>query len=585
MVNPSQAVSISVVVLTRDPLRRLPEFVASLERQTRLPHEILVVDAGRKTSPKRHPLPTDRVPVIQLSIAPERRWSLAADFGWRAASGSHVLFLHDDQSIDARHLESLAKAAEAEPDAVVHTGYRITSEVRSITPWPAQSLVREVRDTLSADRLFFTSDLPFAAVLVPRIKLIEIDGLDTTLEAYEDWDLWIRLARRTAFRSVDAITATQQIVDRNRLTTRRRAVDRMRWLTVWEKHAATIPSEAWSLGSGHVSHWLRDAYRELQQLEARLVWRDRPGPWCLVHQARKFGQSVLKRITHLRRSWRSGPHPTMCRAGERPKIAIFGQYKTGTTGLFTKIRNSLPYRPRCLFEEASYIPQAEDRRIGVLAKVMLGYSRTGGEIAQYESFRGFDRQVYLVRDPRDWIVSGALDTIQREAAAEPDPRRQHAILRVLRAKEQEPTQLSLLQVLREIYGADGEARIDELAAWIVEQHAWLTAFEQRLGSYVAVRYEDFVDDRLASLEDYLGTKLEGSADSDDPQRRVARTRSHGDWKNWLLPEDVGFFRPLFDGYIRRHGYSAHWETHANPVIAAEHCSLYVSRSLGLRSAA
>ena len=55
-----------------------------------------------------------------------------------------------------------------------------------------------------------------------------------------------------------------------------------------------------------------------------------------------------------------------------------------------------------------------------------------------------------------------------------------------------------------------------------------------------VRYEDFVDGRVAALSRYLGRPVSIASRVDDEHRRVVRTKTHGEWRAWLLPEDLEF---------------------------------------------
>ena len=62
-------------------------------------------------------------------------------------------------------------------------------------------------------------------------------------------------------------------------------------------------------------------------------------------------------------------------------------------------------------------------------------------------------------------------------------------------------------------------------------------------------------------------------------QRVTRTRSSGDWKNWLVSEDTHRLRPLLDQYLHQLGYQDDWTTSLTPQIRAEHCSQYAKRLL------
>jgi hypothetical protein len=102
-------------------------------------------------------------------------------------------------------------------------------------------------------------------------------------------------------------------------------------------------------------------------------------------------------------------------------------------------------------------------------------------------------------------------------------------------------------------------------------------FDGRSGSYQRFRYEDMVDGRFADIERLLGFKLDQRPPGEAPLKRVARTRSYGDWKNWFLQEDVDYFRPILSEYMSRYGYAKDWGLNTDPRIRPEHGSRFVER--------
>ena len=76
-------------------------------------------------------------------------------------------------------------------------------------------------------------------------------------------------------------------------------------------------------------------------------------------------------------------------------IAIFGPYKSGTTALFSIVRNSLPDGTRTLFEPEEYVREAEDSERIVLAKVILAVPEGPGVSRLIPGLRP---QVYTRRD-------------------------------------------------------------------------------------------------------------------------------------------------------------------------------------------
>lgn len=70
---------------------------------------------------------------------------------------------------------------------------------------------------------------------------------------------------------------------------------------------------------------------------------------------------------------------------QRDQIAVFGLYKTGTTALYSSIRQALRHSPRTLFEAERYDARPSDRERAVLAKVIVGLDN-----ADYGSFSVFE---------------------------------------------------------------------------------------------------------------------------------------------------------------------------------------------------
>lgn len=264
------------------------------------------------------------------------------------------------------------------------------------------------------------------------------------------------------------------------------------------------------------------------------------------------------------------------------KIVVFGQYKTGTTGVFTQIRNSLPSGSRALFEPASYEPETLDDKRWVLAKTILKFAGHP-EPVDYDSFLCFDRQIMLCRDPRDWLVSFALFQCQEKPSIYRSEEAMAWVMSYLRCKEADPRSYPLKDLLDFIFSLPPAMATDFFAKRTQGLQAFCMQFADRLRSnHFLLRYEDFVDGRLADLSDYLELDLIGDAQVDEQFAHVPRTCAYGDWKNWLTAEDEALFRPYFDAYIRHYGYETDWRTNDHPKIDAQHGSEYVARVVEMK---
>lgn len=258
------------------------------------------------------------------------------------------------------------------------------------------------------------------------------------------------------------------------------------------------------------------------------------------------------------------------------KIAIFGPYKSGTTALFYRVRNSWNRPARLLFEPYDYVAEPDDDKRGVLAKVILG--KPGSDpLVHYDGFREFDRRLLLVRDPRDLVVSGTLFFVQQERRIYENDAALASVLDLLRFKEAQPAELPLKELLAKLLEASPERSIDQFLDWLAAQYEWLIEFEESLDGCCRVNYESLVEGELGHAGRYLGFPLRGSPDPDHVHGHVPRTRSHGDWRHWFTPDDVATFRPLFHRYMARYGYADDWTLAVPQVIDSEFSSRYVER--------
>ena len=267
------------------------------------------------------------------------------------------------------------------------------------------------------------------------------------------------------------------------------------------------------------------------------------------------------------------------------KIVIFGQLKTGTTGLFYKIKNSLPDNTRTLFEPSEYIPEANDKNLFVLAKTILDYMPAMQPL-QYHTFMDFDKQIYITRDPRDRMISALLYLIQWSSndysAIYNNDRKLQEIMMLLRRKEADPESLPMIRIFEQVILTIFNFSLEELRGWMTSLYHRLFEFEVQLGRSFILRYEDFVDDNIDALEDYMNLSLHGQAVVADIHSEVTRTKRYGEWPNWFLEEDIDYFKPILSDYIRRHGYSDNWHIKRRKSINPEFCSKYVERTVNRR---
>jgi hypothetical protein len=265
------------------------------------------------------------------------------------------------------------------------------------------------------------------------------------------------------------------------------------------------------------------------------------------------------------------------------RIVVYGLAKTGTSVLFYKIRNSLP-GAIALFEPVSRGPLV---RLRVAAKTALTGRRHPHTLAKVllfgprqvrlGDFAGFDKQILIVRDPRDRLVSALLYSIfdSRFVTCEKQVRE---FVALLRRKEADPASIPLMAVIERFWALDG--RVTTREDWARNDAGKVVegaiAFHRRHPHLHVVYYEDMVEGRLDALASYLGFPLQGAGEVDASVNRVARTRTHGGWRDWWTPEDVAVIGPVLQPYLDRYYPAADWRL-ATPRLEPEHGSGYVAR--------
>ena len=207
--------SVSIVVATCDQARWLREAVASVCAQTFPDWELLIADDGSTDDTAAVVASCGDDPRIRHLPAARAERAAARNRGIAAATGELVAFLDADDAWRpdklARQVAALATAPRA---AACYAVARFVDGAGRPLP------VRKPPHALSG--LLFPSlvrgnFIILASMVVRRRCLDAVGGFDATLPVYgcEDWDLWLRLARRDAFVAVDEELVRYRVHDGN----------------------------------------------------------------------------------------------------------------------------------------------------------------------------------------------------------------------------------------------------------------------------------------------------------------------------------------------------------------------------------
>lgn len=202
------AATVSVLIPAFNAADHLARALESALGQTVPPDEIVVVDDGSTDGTAE--LAASYGPLIRL-VRHERNLGLSRtrNDGIRAATGEFIALLDaDDRWLPTkleRQLDALAAVGGG-----VGVVFCLTRIVRldGLTwidcvddPAPDRDPDAFLRTLLWKNAVSGSGCSP----LIRRDLLIEVGGYDEALRTCEDWDLWLRLARRTRFHRVDEV--------------------------------------------------------------------------------------------------------------------------------------------------------------------------------------------------------------------------------------------------------------------------------------------------------------------------------------------------------------------------------------------
>jgi hypothetical protein len=257
---------------------------------------------------------------------------------------------------------------------------------------------------------------------------------------------------------------------------------------------------------------------------------------------------------------------------------IVGKAKTGTTAFSKIIANSIPgsiyhLEPKGLdYFECKKHDMGKTHVVKIIYEHWQSKPRSRNALVHNELSIKFHKRIFIVRDPRDEIISRLLYLVYPWAMSGAYQAEKFAQwVELLKMKESNPASVSFFEMVdavRLIFGAD---LVTQLKGNIRAYYEFINAAPS--GSYVA-RYEEFVAGNRAGLENYLGLTFPEKIELDDLER-TKRSASFNNWKEFFLLEDVRRFKEELGPAIDLYGYED-WDISTPSKLDPSNYSDYVS---------
>lgn len=220
---------VSVVLITRDRPAKLGGALDSLTEQTYSPLELVVVDGSEESVES---LVRRRSENLSVTYRRDDGTGAAAarNVGMRAATGTYVAFLDDDDRWLPRKVERQVGTFEPGVGTVytgqftVRDGERVGGRTPSLSGWVTEELLRG------------TPCSPTSTVMVRRELFDETGGFDEQFPIWEDREWYVRLSQHGMFRPVPERLVHRGFGEYDQLTDDFAAVRDVAYPRFLEKH-------------------------------------------------------------------------------------------------------------------------------------------------------------------------------------------------------------------------------------------------------------------------------------------------------------------------------------------------------------
>lgn len=267
-------IKVSAIITTHNRLSLLKRAVDSVNNQSYDNIELIVVDDHSSDGSVEWCIDYN-VTVIQ---SPLRGGNVARNIGIRHATGNYIAFLDDDDYWYEDKIAKQVRLAESSGCAVIYCGIRKT--IKQNDEWRYEYIYpRTVNTGDVSHRVLQEIFTVTSALMVKRELLMSVGLFDENLNFWQEYELCIRLAQKSAFNAVDEILVDYLVDsgDKNRLTNK---------YDNWKKTVKNI----------HRKH--SDIYSELPPLER--IWADRVEIWDAISRSENAGLNLQRRINRMR---------------------------------------------------------------------------------------------------------------------------------------------------------------------------------------------------------------------------------------------------------------------------------------------
>lgn len=211
---PEKSPLVSIIVRTCGRPCILRETLVSLRKQTYDNIEIVIVEDGAPISQDMIRAEFSDLNILYRATGKKVGRSKAGNLAMSLAHGEYLNFLDDDDLFYADHVEVLVATLEkSKLDAAYATSFETPIVVTSKEPY-----IYNVKNYLGIHKQPFNriilchhNYIPIQCIMFAKSLFEEYGGLDESVDALEDWDMWVRYSLYTNFAFVLKTTSVYRV--------------------------------------------------------------------------------------------------------------------------------------------------------------------------------------------------------------------------------------------------------------------------------------------------------------------------------------------------------------------------------------
>lgn len=211
---PAENPLVSIIVRTCGRPAVLRETLVSLRKQTYDNIEVVVVEDGAAAAEEMIREEFPDLNILYHATGEKAGRSRAGNLAMEMAHGKYLNFLDDDDLFYADHVEVLvASLVKSGKQAAYATSFETPVVVESKDPY-----IYDVRNYLGVHKQPFSrivlchhNYIPIQSIMFEKSLFEKYGGLDETVDALEDWDMWVRYSLHTDFEFVLKTTSVYRV--------------------------------------------------------------------------------------------------------------------------------------------------------------------------------------------------------------------------------------------------------------------------------------------------------------------------------------------------------------------------------------